>query len=133
MNASSKARLESVRTVGIPVTDQDRALEFYTEVLGFEKLLDTPLPQLGGRWIEVGLPRSATTVALVPAGDGHPAGVDTGIRFTTEDATALHTDLAGQDVAVDELLAWPGVPPMFDFRDPDGNTLYVSEVRSAQA
>jgi lactoylglutathione lyase len=30
-------------------------------------------------------------------------------------------------VSVDELLRWEGVPPMFDFRDPDGNVLYVSE------
>ena len=31
-------------------------------------------------------------------------------------------------VDVDELLLWDGVPPMFDFRDPDGNTYDVSQM-----
>lgn len=127
MTDKTKARINGVRTVGIPASDQDRALEFYVETLGFEKLVDAPLEQLGGRWIEVSPPGSAVTVALVPAHEEAPAGVDTGIRFTTDDAAALHTRLSGSGVDVDELLRWEGIPPMFDFRDPDGNVLYVSE------
>lgn len=127
MTDKTKARINGVRTVGIPASDQDRALEFYVETLGFEKLVDAPLEQLGGRWIEVSPPGSAVTVALVPAHEEAPAGVDTGIRFTTDDAVALHTQLSGSGVDVDELLRWEGIPPMFDFRDPDGNVLYVSE------
>lgn len=127
MTDKTKARINGVRTVGIPASDQDRALEFYVETLGFEKLVDAPLEQLGGRWIEVSPPGSAVTVALVPAHEEAPAGVDTGIRFTTDDAAALHTQLSGSGVDVDELLRWEGIPPMFDFRDPDGNVLYVSE------
>ncbi|MQA03516.1 MAG: glyoxalase [Streptosporangiales bacterium] len=118
------ARIDGVRTVGIPVSDQDRALAFYAETLGFETLIDAPVEQLGGRWIEVRPPGSAVSVALTPA---HEAGVDTGIRFTTDDAAALHAHLSSRGVAVDELLRWAGVPPMFDFRDPDGNVLYVGE------
>lgn len=125
MTDLTKARIDAVRTVGIPVSDQDRALAFYVETLGFDKLLDAPLEQLGGRWIEVRPPRSAITVALTAARE--TAGVDTGIRFTTEDAAALHTELSARGVDVDQLLRWEGVPPMFDFRDPDGNVLYVSE------
>lgn len=127
----SKAHIASVRTVGVPVTDQDRALEFYVDTLGFEKHLDAPLPQLGGRWIEVAPPESAITIALTPAHEKSPAGVDTGIRFTTDDATSLHSELAARGVAVDELLRWEGMPPMFDFRDPDGNVLYVSQSEDA--
>jgi hypothetical protein len=52
---------------------QDRAVGFHSGTLGFELLMDAPLPQIGGRWI----------------------------------------------------VSWPGVPPMFTFRDQDGNTLYV--------
>lgn len=122
-----QARIDTVRTVGVPVRDQDRALEFYVGVLGFEKLVDTPIGQFGGRWIEVRPPLSAVTVALTPARAETPGAVDTGIRFTTEDAAALHAELSSRGVDVDELLRWPGVPPMFDFRDQDGNVLYVSE------
>ena len=53
MNEKIKTPINDVRTVGVPVTDQDRALVFYVEKLGFEKRLDTPVEQLGGRWIEV--------------------------------------------------------------------------------
>jgi len=121
------ARIDAVRTVGIPVSDQDRALAFYVDTLGFEKLADVPIEQFGGRWIELRPRHSTITVALTPARERAPAGVDTGIRFTTGDAAALHAQLSGTGVRVDELLHWEGVPPMFDFYDPDGNVLYVSE------
>jgi catechol 2,3-dioxygenase-like lactoylglutathione lyase family enzyme len=120
-------RIDNVRAVGVPVTDQDRALEFYVHTLGFTKQMDAPIEQFGGRWIEVAPHGSATTIALTPAHEKAPAGVDTGIRFTTADAATLHAELSARGVDVDELLHWEGVPPMFDFRDPDGNVLYVSE------
>ena len=121
------AAITGLYTVGVPVADQDRALEFYVDTLGLEKRLDVTVEQFGGRWIEVSPPRSTITIALTPAREEAPAGVDTGIRFTTADAAALHTQLSASAVDVDELLRWEGIPPMFDFRDPDGNTLYVSE------
>lgn len=126
MSTEGTTGITAVRAVGVPVTDQDKALDFYTGTLGMEKRLDTPLPQFGGRWIEVGPPGAPTTIALVPAGEDHPAGVDTGIRLSTPDATALHAELSARGVTVHELLAWPGVPPMFSLRDQDGNRLYIS-------
>jgi predicted enzyme related to lactoylglutathione lyase len=117
-------RISDVRTIGVPVSDQQRALEFYGGVLGFETRMDSPFP--GGRWIEVAAPGATTTIALAAAQEGTATGVDTGIRFSTADATADHATLAGAGVDVDaEVLRFPGVPPMFSFRDPDGNTLYV--------
>ena len=56
-----------------------------------------------------------------------PAGIDTGIRFVTTDADAEHASMAEQGVDVDEVLRWPEVPPMFSFRDIDGNTFYLAE------
>lgn len=47
--------ITGIRTVGIPVTDQDRAA-FYVDTLGLEKRLDAPVEQIGGRWIEVAPP-----------------------------------------------------------------------------
>ncbi|WP_251153094.1 VOC family protein [Cellulosimicrobium sp. Marseille-Q4280] len=118
--------LTGVHTVAIPVADQDRALAFYTGTLGFELRLDAEL-QEGLRWIEVAPPGAATSVALVAAGDGLPSGVDTGIRLATADAAGDHALLAGAGADVDELLLWEGVPPMFSFRDPDANTIYVTQ------
>ena len=124
-NETGKTHLTAVATVAIPVTDHDRALEFY-QSLGFEKRMDAELPGL--RWIELGLPGAATSLALAPAGPDAPAGKDTGIRLATSDATADHAALRERGVDADEeVLRWEGVPPMFSFRDPDGNSLYVVE------
>ena len=120
-------RITQVLTVAIPVADQDRALAFYTDTLGFEIRMDANYGQ-GERWIEVGPSGAATSIALVPAREGTAAGVDTGIRFSTGDATADHADLLAGGVDVDpEVLRWPGVPPMFVLRDLDGNRLVVVE------
>jgi lactoylglutathione lyase len=119
--------ITDIRTVGVPVSDQDRALAFYAGTLGFETRLDMPLEQLGGRWIEVAPPGAATTIALVPTRDGVPTGVATGVRLTTRDAAAVHADLQDQGADVGELLRWPGVPPMFAVRDQDGNGLEIVE------
>ncbi len=117
--------ISAIAAIGIPVTDQDRALEFYSGTLGLEKQLDVPLPQLGSRWITVAPPGSATTIALVRAQDGVPAGIETGVRLTTPDAAAANQRLRECGVDVGELLHWEGVPPMFAFHDPDGNGLEI--------
>src|SRR5438477_7457197 len=127
MNQEKKTQITGVYTVGVPVTDQDRALEFYLDSLGLEKRRDAPAEQFGGRWIEVAPPAAPITIALVPAREGVPAGVQTGIRLTTPDAAAAHADLQARGVEVGELLRWPGVPPMFVVRDPDGNGLEIVE------
>jgi len=133
MGEDNDSAFIDVMTIGVPVTDQDRALEFYVGKLGFEKRLDVPLEQLGGRWIIVAPPDARTTIALVPAGDRIPAGIETGIRLTTSDAAALHTQLRNRDVTVGELLLWDGVPPMFTFRDQDGNGFEAVEQPTLEA
>ena len=67
------------------------------------------------------------TIALGPAREGVPAGVETGIRLTTGNAVALHQDLCERGLDTVELLQWDGIRPMFALRDPDGNGLSVTE------
>jgi lactoylglutathione lyase len=122
--AEKSAGIRDVRAVGVPVSDQERALAFYSGTLGFERRLDAPLPG-GGRWIEVAPPGATTTIALVPAAEGKPAGVETGIRFVSSDAETDHARLSDHGVDTGELLRWPGVPPMFAFRDQDGNGVEI--------
>jgi lactoylglutathione lyase len=123
----STSGINDIRLVGIPVADQARALAFYIDKLGFEKRLDVAMGD-GARWIEVAPPAAATTIALLRAHDGLSAGVETGIRLTTPDADANHADLRARGVDADDVLRWPGVPPMFAFRDQDGNGLEIIEV-----
>ena len=116
--------ITDIRTVGIPVTDQDRALAFYVDTLGFEKRLDAPIsPTM--RWIEVA-PRGATTSIALTEADP-TAAVDTGIRFVVPDAETEHAAMRDHGVTVSEVLRWDGVPPMFTVDDPDGNRFYVVE------
>ena len=118
--------ISRVRTIAIPAADQERSVAFYTDVLGFEKTLDVPFGP-GQRWIELSPPGGGATLAIPPLGEAK-SGIDTGIRFETGDAEADHRALkaAGADVDA-EILRVPGVPPMFTFRDPDGNRLYIVE------
>ena len=127
MEQATSNNITGVRTIGVPVRDQDLALRFYTEKLGFETRLDLPVEQFGGRWIEVAPPGAATTIALVPAHEGVPGGVETGLRLTTRDAAGMHRDLHKRGVVVGELLRWPGVPTMFAILDQDGNGLAIVE------
>lgn len=125
VNDQTPSLIEDVMTIGVPVTDQDRAVEFYLDKLGFEKRRDVPVPQFGGRWIEVAPAGAVVSIALVPAREGVPAGVETGIRLKTSDAAALHEQLQARGIDVGELLRWPGVPPMFQVHDVDGNRLEI--------
>ena len=115
-----------IGTVIVPVSDQDRALEFYVDTLGFEKRLDGPFGE-GGRWVEVAPPGAATTIALIPRGDGDPT--ETEVSFATTNAEADHARLRARGVDADAELIRMGefVPPMFTFRDPDGNRFRVVE------
>jgi catechol 2,3-dioxygenase-like lactoylglutathione lyase family enzyme len=116
--------IAEIGTVAIPVTDPERSLAFYVDVLGFEKVRDVPFGN-GQRWIEVAPPSGGTTIAIAPPGQT-PPGVDTGIRLTTNDAEGDHAAMLANSIDVDaEILRFPGVPPMVTLRDPDGNRLYI--------
>jgi catechol 2,3-dioxygenase-like lactoylglutathione lyase family enzyme len=124
---STKTRVNKVATVIIPTADQDKALAFYCDTLGLEKRTDIPF---GGqyRWIEVGPEGESTTLALAPPREGDENGNrETGISLQTDDIDGFHAHLRDAGVDVDEQVQRMGgeVPPMFWFRDPEGNTLMV--------
>ena len=117
----------NVLVVAVPVLDQDRARDFYIDVLGFEKHEDVVVGD-GFRWVELRPAGSPVGVALVPVEPDVPAGVDTGIRLAVRDARAAHAALVAAGVEVGDLLLWDRAPPMFVFSDLDGNRLYIVEV-----
>jgi catechol 2,3-dioxygenase-like lactoylglutathione lyase family enzyme len=123
----SKLHLNQVGRVVVTVADTDRAIDFYVDTLGFEKIVDVPMgPDM--RWVEVQLPGSVTSIALAPPPEGtEPGATQTGIIIDTSDVDADHTALKGAGVDVDpEVTRWGGpVPPMFWLRDPDKNSLCI--------
>jgi catechol 2,3-dioxygenase-like lactoylglutathione lyase family enzyme len=127
--STTKTGIAGIGTVVIPVSDQDRAIEFYVEKLGFEKRADVPFGE-GYRWVEVGPEGADTTIAIVPPPPGKPTGsVETGIGLNTDDIDGVHADLQARGVDVDAEVSRMGdpVPPLFWLRDPDGNVLMVVE------
>ena len=128
--SKTTTRIDKVGTVVVPVSDQDRAVAFYVDTLGFEKRSDVPFGN-GYRWVEVGPEGADTTIAIVPPPPGKPTGgVETGIGLNTTDIDALHAELRDRGVDVDAEVSRMGdpVPPLFWLRDPDANTLMVVEV-----
>jgi catechol 2,3-dioxygenase-like lactoylglutathione lyase family enzyme len=126
--SSTKTRVNKVHVVVVPVSDQERALAFYTDTLGFEKRADIPF---GGqyRWVEVAPAGAETTIAIVIPPPGKTAGnAETGIGLETDDIDGYHAQLKAAGVDVDPEISRMGdpVPPLFWFRDPDGNTLMVA-------
>src|SRR4051812_45666904 len=122
----TSTRIKMVGTVMLPVSDQDRAIEFYVEKLGFETRVDTPFGD-GDRWVEVAPQGAQTSVALVLPREGQSAGVEGRIGFETEDVDADHADLKARGVKVDDEVMRMGdpAPPMFFFEDADGNRLLI--------
>jgi catechol 2,3-dioxygenase-like lactoylglutathione lyase family enzyme len=124
---STQTRVSKINTIVIPVSDQDRAIDFYVEKLGLEKRSDIPFGDKY-RWVEVSPRDAETTIALAPPPDGAPAGNrETGIGLHTDDIDAYHAELKAAGVDVDEEISRMGdpVPPLFWLRDPEGNTLMV--------
>jgi predicted enzyme related to lactoylglutathione lyase len=109
--------------VTLPVSDQDRALRFYTDVLGFDVTSDLDTPQ--GRWLQVA-PKGAQTVFTLSGpgmGDFRP-GESRGIMLVTTDVDADCARLAEAGVRVQgpDDLPWGR---MASFADPDGNGLML--------
>jgi catechol 2,3-dioxygenase-like lactoylglutathione lyase family enzyme len=127
---STRTRVNKIANVCLPVADQDRAVEFYLDRLGFELRVDVPFGE-GDRWIEVGLPDQPTTIALAPPPPGTESvgNRETGITLQTDDIDAYHSELktAGADVDAEIFRMGDPVPPIFWLRDPEGNTLMVVE------
>lgn len=130
---NSTQSITTVSNIGVAmftVADQDAALAFYTEKLGFEVRSDVSFGEGGGmRWLEVAPPGSTARLALNPPMNGSPGGSAIGVE--TPDLLAEHArlkELGGVDVDA-AVMSAPGAPQMFSLRDPDGNHIWVVETR----
>jgi len=123
------ATISKLANVIIPAADQDRVVAFYTDVLGFEKRVELPFGD-GNRWIEVAPRGAETPIAICPPGPNTtPGGKETGISLATDDIEGLHARLQEHHADVDaEISRFGDVPPIFWFRDPEGNSLMAVQV-----
>jgi catechol 2,3-dioxygenase-like lactoylglutathione lyase family enzyme len=133
MTNSTPTTVNNIGVVMFAVADQDAALAFYTEKLGFEVRGDSRFGENGEhRWLEVAPPGSTARLALNPPMGGQPGGG--GIGVETPDVRAEHARLSaigGIDLDPEPMDA-PGAPLLFMLRDPDGNHIAVVEVPPTQ-
>jgi lactoylglutathione lyase len=127
----------TVSNIGVAmftVADQDAALTFYTEKLGFEVRSDSRFgPNDEMRWLEVAPPGSRARLALNPPMNDEPGGSSIGVE--TKDVLGEHarlTALGGLDIDP-EPMRMPGAPLMFMLRDPDANVVVVVEEAPPEA
>jgi catechol 2,3-dioxygenase-like lactoylglutathione lyase family enzyme len=121
--------IREMSVVIVPITDQDRSIDFYVNKLGLEKRTDTTFGD-GYRWVVVYAPESATGIAISPPPPrDEVTPLHTGIALTSDDIDATHAEMRARGVDVDAEVSRMGgpAPPMFWFRDPDGHTLMVVE------
>ncbi len=127
----------NIGTITVQVTDQDKALEFYTQKLGFEKRSDE-LMGPSQRWIEVAPPGAQTRILLYKATPEAPGaasyreaqagiGKPTGMVLEVDDIEATFAQLKANGVSIEQEpqkqpWGWWGV-----FADQDGNTYGVHQ------
>ena len=110
-----------ITSVTVEVSDQDRALAFYRDVLGCQVRADVEVWP-GARWLEVAPPGSEVGIALLTRESGLPLGV----RYGTADADDAHERLLDAGVRPhQDMLRTDYAPAMFTLADPDGNTVVL--------
>ena len=128
--STTTTTVSRINTVCVVVRDTDKAIGFYVDTLGLEKRADVPFGP-GLRWVEVAPAGADTTIALAPPPEEmtEVGGAQTGISLQTNDIDALHAEWRARGVDADAEISRMGdpVPPLFFFRDPEGNVLMVVE------
>jgi catechol 2,3-dioxygenase-like lactoylglutathione lyase family enzyme len=118
--------VRGIKFVGIPVRNQDAALKFYTETMGFKVVTDQPFTP-AQRWIELLIPGSETGLALfTPEGHENRIGQFQSISFWCDDvfATAKVLKAKGARFAEEPKVEVWGSTAVF--QDPDGNRFALS-------
>jgi len=117
--------IRGVKFVGIPVVDQDRALAFYTDVLGFRLLTDQPFSETQ-RWLELGISGADTRIVLFQFGEKLKPGGQLNVTLWSDDVKASARELKAKGV---EFVLEPKRMPYGTtsiFKDLDGNCLVLS-------
>jgi catechol 2,3-dioxygenase-like lactoylglutathione lyase family enzyme len=120
-------KAKEIAFVGYPVTDLDRARDFYGRVLGLECIMDHPIDDRA-RWIEYAVGDDAIAISNVwtPSGQSGPS-----VAIEVEDIDAAVAHLKAEGVAFrTEVLASPSCR-FVCIADPDGNELTIHQHKPA--
>jgi catechol 2,3-dioxygenase-like lactoylglutathione lyase family enzyme len=121
--------IKAVKFVGIPVRDQQAALEFWTRACGFEVVTDQPMGEtMGGqRWIELSIHNAETRVVLfTPAGHEARIGEFANVSLGCDDVERTYLEMLQRGVEFDQPPRKESWGTSAIFRDPDGNQFVLS-------
>jgi catechol 2,3-dioxygenase-like lactoylglutathione lyase family enzyme len=111
--------INSVEIISVPVADQQRAKEFYRDILGFDLLREEPMGP-SAKWIQLAPQGCATTIALVTWFDSMRPGGLQGVMLNVTDIDRDHRDLEARGLKLSEIQQQPW-GRYATFSDPDGN------------
>jgi predicted enzyme related to lactoylglutathione lyase len=118
--------IKQLKFVTVRVRNQDRALAFWTELLGLRVATDQPMGE-GVRWIELKIPGAQTGVVLfTPPGEEHLIGTFSGMSFAVDDVEATHRELSARGVEFVQPPKKESWGTSAVFKDPDGNSFVLS-------
>jgi predicted enzyme related to lactoylglutathione lyase len=120
--------IKGVKLLTVPVSDQDKAKEFYTDLLGLEVRQDMTMGPM--RWLEVAPKDSSTSLALLPGLPGLAPGGLKGVQLYTKDLDDDCDSLKRAGVTVDGPNSRPWGRDA-TFSDPDGNGFVLMEAPSS--
>ncbi|GGK65604.1 glyoxalase [Planomonospora parontospora subsp. parontospora] len=126
-----------LEVVPVPVTDVDRAKDFYAEGLGFAVDLDIQVGD-GARMVQLTPPGSGCSIHLNTGITGPPPGSLQGLQIVVPDIEAARAELAGRGVEVSGIRHYGEDGTLADgpggrwnsfvfFSDPDGNGWVLQE------
>ena len=124
--------VRSLEVVSIPVSDQDRAKQFYAEALGFTAELDTAFAGGEMRWVMLRPPGGGTAITLVTWFESMPPGSVTGAVLGCEDLEQTLEELTGRGVSfAEEKIQEAPWGRWKTFDDPDGNSWVLQQNNQA--
>ena len=117
--------MKRIKFVSIPVSNQDRALEFWTEQVGFQVATDRPFMP-GQRWIELKIPGGQTGLVLfTPPGQEARIGQFQNISFDCDNVEKTYAELSAKGVEFVQPPKKESWGTSAIFKDPDGNTFVM--------
>ena len=117
--------IKQVKFVGVPTRDQDRALAFWTDKMGFRVATDQPMGDQ--QWIELSIPGAQTGVVLfTPEGHEERIGTFFNGSFACDDVEHTYRQLSAKGVEFEGAPASQPWGTFAKFKDPDGNTFVLS-------
>jgi catechol 2,3-dioxygenase-like lactoylglutathione lyase family enzyme len=123
--------MPGVVVVSVPVSDQDRAADFYCRHLGFRVIEDQPMgPTM--RWVQLACADQVTTITLTAWFDAMPAGSIAGLVIDVDDVDAVHVAMVADGVACSDVSDEPW-GRYFTTNDPDGNGVVVARTTAVSS